>query len=182
MKKNACISGFILFILSIGVSAPSVSAQTASPFGGFLSQAPSDSALLEIAQIDDIRLAPPFSPADSTRIAEHKPIETGWKTTVQGTISSREFQVFVLVHALLSDTWIVQSSVSRPSKTGTWRITCFLGAERKGQDEDYEIIAVASLKRDQYRTGQRIPANQFPPPEIPQSDTVHVRRVRSPNP
>lgn len=176
-----CVAFNLAFLIVGTVSL--LHAQTSSPFGGFLSsEAAPDSALLEINQIDDIRLAPPFSQADSARLAEHKPIETGWKATVQGTISSREFQVFVLVHALLTDTWIVQSTVARPSKTGTWRTTCYLGAERKGQDEDYEIIAVASLKRDQYRTGQRIPANQFPPQDVSQSDTVHIRRVRSPNP
>jgi hypothetical protein len=102
--------------------------------------------------------------------------------TVQGTITNRDYQVFVLVHPLLQDAWTVQSTVARPSKTGVWRTTCLLGTERKGKDEDYEVIAVASARRDQYRPGQRIPANQFPPADLPQSETVLVRRVRSPGP
>lgn len=171
-----------LILLFIAVPGRGIRAQTTSPSGGFLSSQPPETAELEIAQIDEIRISPPFAQADSVRLAEHKPIETGWRATVQGTISSREFQVFVLVRALTSGPWLVQSTVARPSKTGVWRTSCYLGSERKGQDEDYEIIAVASLKRDQYRTGQRIPANQFPPEDIPQSDTIHVRRVRSPNP
>lgn len=169
--------------LLLALSGRDLHAQTASPFGGFLSsQDTPETAEVEIAQIDEIRIAPPLAQADSARIAEHKPIETGWKATVQGTISRREFQVFLLVRALTSGTWLVQAPAARPSKTGIWRTSCLLGTERKGQDEDYEIIAVASLKRDQYRTGQRIPANQFPPDNIPQSESIHVRRVRSPNP
>jgi hypothetical protein len=163
---------FLLSILMIGAPL-SVSAQ----IGGFLQTAiPAESIRVEVLQVDD------FLTTDSLFAVARRPIETGWKATVQGTISYRDYQVYVLVHALLSDTWIVQSTVSRPSKTGAWRTTCYLGAERKGQDEDYEIIAVAYLKRDQFRTGQRIPANQFPPPDIPQSDTVLIRRVRSPSP
>lgn len=164
----------VLIFSALLLGAPlSASAQA----GGFLqTETPAESVRVEVAQIDN------FSTADSAYALARMPIETGWKATVQGTISHREYQVFVLVHPLLSDTWTVQSAVARPSKTGTWRTTCFFGAERKGQDEDYEIIAVAYLKRDQFRTGQRIPANQFPPTDIPQSDTVLIRRVRSPSP
>lgn len=152
-------------------------AQTASPFGSILpAQTPPESVKVEIVQVDNV-----FT-ADSIYASARKPIETGWTATAQGTISLRDYQVFVLVHPLLSDTWTVQSSVARPSKTGTWRTTCLFGTERKGKDEDYEVIAVASLKRDQYRPGQRVPANQFPPTDIPQSDTVLIRRVRSPSP
>lgn len=172
-----------ILLLSALMSGAPVSSWAQSPFGGFLQTQPSaESAQIEILQVDNARLALPLTGPDSVRATEGRPIEAGWKVTIQGTISSRDFQVFVLVHALLSDTWIVQSTVSRPSKTGIWRTTCYLGAERKGQDEDYEIIAVASAKNDQYRTGQRIPANQFPPTDLSQSETILVRRVRSPNP
>lgn len=163
---------FILSVLAMGIISPA-SAQ----IGGFLQTAtPAESVRVEVLQVDD------FLASDSLFAVARRPIETGWKATVQGTISHRDYQVFVLVHALLSDSWTVQSAISRPSKTGTWRTTCYLGTERKGQDEDYEVIAVANLKRDQYRPGQRISANQFPPTDIPQSDTVLVRRVRSPSP
>ncbi|OGG52257.1 MAG: hypothetical protein A3F84_04125 [Candidatus Handelsmanbacteria bacterium RIFCSPLOWO2_12_FULL_64_10] len=172
MRRTTLFLFLLLSALLFG--APfSASAQV----GGFLQTAtPAESIRVEVLQVDD------FLTSDSLFAVARRPIETGWKATVQGTISYRDYQVFVLVHALLSDTWIVQSAVARPSKTGTWRTTCYFGAERKGQDEDYEIIAVAYLKRDQFRTGQRIPANQFPPADIPQSDTVLIRRVRSPSP
>lgn len=165
---------FLFLLSALMIGAPlSASAQT----GGFLqTETPAESIRVEVLRVDNL-----FT-SDSLFAVAHKPIEVGWKATVQGTISYREYQVFVLVHPLLSDTWTVQSAVARPSKTGTWRTTCYFGAERKGQDEDYEVIAVAYLKRDQFRTGQRIPANQFPTADIPQSDTVLIRRVRSPSP
>lgn len=170
MRRNVFLFALSALLL---VVAPPLVAQV----GGFLqTETPAESIRVEVLQVDDL-----FT-SDSLFAVFRKPIETGWKATVQGTISYREYQVFVLVHPLLSDMWTVQSTVARPSKTGTWRTTCFFGTERKGQDEDYEVIAVAYLKRDQFRTGQRIPANQFPTSDIPQSDTILIRRVRSPSP
>ena len=165
----------LLLVLLVGTPVI-LEGQAPAPFGLLPTQVSPDSVRVEILKIGMT------STMDSVHATAGHPIETGWKATVQGTVSDREYQVFVLVHPLLGDSWMVQSFTSRPSKTGTWRTTCLFGMERKGKDEDYELIAVGSLERSKYRPGQRIPANQFPPTDMPQTDTILIRRIRSPNP
>ena len=167
----------LLVLMPLHAFAPQALAQAPSPFGSLIPTESQETAVrLQVLKVDDI------SATDSVYTVERKPIETGWMATVQGTISDRQYLVFVLVHPLLGDSWVVQSPVARPSISGIWRTTCLFGSARKGKDEDYELMAVGSQQRDLYRPGQRIMASHFPPPDIPQTDSVLIRRVRSPNP
>ena len=84
----------LLLVLLVGTPVI-LEGQAPAPFGLLPTQVSPDSVRVEILKIGMT------STMDSVHATAGHPIETGWKATVQGTVSDREYQVFVLVHPLL---------------------------------------------------------------------------------
>lgn len=99
--------------------------------------------------------------------------EVAMRDMVRGKISDPKVPVYVLVHPLKGNQWWVQPLPSPANQDGSWRTSCFFGAEIQGIGEEFEVLALATTEK--LKEGQIFK-------ELPKcgarSDIVTVKRTR----
>ena len=102
--------------------------------------------------------------------------KVGMTYIVKGEVSDPTYQVYVLVHPLMTDTWWVQT-IPEVSPDGTWRTRCYFGTETAGIGEPFEIIALAATEKNLLHSGQTIPVGRLPETAI-KSRIIQVERTQ----
>jgi hypothetical protein len=92
---------------------------------------------------------------------------------VKGRVSDPKSPVYVLVHPLNMREWWVQRVPSPPNPEGNWQAQIYLGTDRDGIGEEFEIVAVAGNRK--LSEGERLSTL---PSDLARSDVVLVRRVK----
>lgn len=82
---------------------------------------------------------------------------------VRGSVSSRDLQVYVLVHPVATANYWVQAL---PEPAENWQIYAYFGEPSKGLGESFEILAVASPKKALFKRGDMLPFPLGDHPEI----------------
>lgn len=102
---------------------------------------------------------------------------------VSGTVSVPNCHIYVLIHPAKTDLWYVQSLPKYvDSKPQQWQVECYLGTNKKGLDDTYDIVALVSngnllldiLKNRYMYPGQRLKEL----PLLSKSNVVTVKRNR----
>lgn len=127
-----------------------------------------DSVTVEIVRIDTVKV-------DSVLIESGDVVEVGRKASVSVKVSHRDREVYVLIHPLETDLWYVQNRPV-PRKRGPWKTLCYFGQLKKGEGEEFEVLAVAA-DSPLWKVGASFSTKRLPK-GLPQSDIVTVRRVR----
>jgi hypothetical protein len=91
-------------------------------------------------------------------IAFECPREVGGKETIKGVVVKSDWQVRVLVHAISEECWHVQNTPGTDGK-GHWQTECLFGGPG---DEDFQILALASLDSLGMKLGDHVCPDQIP--------------------
>jgi hypothetical protein len=94
------------------------------------------------------------------------------KVIVRGKVSHSHMKVYVLIHPMETDFWLVQRPPSPPNGDGSWQTLCSFGTQNKGVGELFEVVAI--LSDEDLKEGQQL--DQLPPSAI-ESDIIIVRRI-----
>jgi hypothetical protein len=129
---------------------------------------------IAITRIDNVRITP-----------TSRPRRVGMRVNVEGTITNPNAEISILVHPVISDTWFVENPPGLPDSLRRnlwrWRSTISCGNREQGLNEDFEIMAIAEVKRSTGATGTSIKAEKLPEriKGLPRSNQVVISRVRN---
>ena len=122
------------------------------------------------------------APGVGVQIGEPKDnASVGYQPHVKGTVSDAAAAVHVLVRPITSDVWWVQNApVVQPD--GAWEVPVYIGTDRLGLGESYEIVAVAAggnwflrlLQESSLEPGQKV---KTLPGYLARSKVVVVHRL-----
>lgn len=120
------------------------------------------------------RGTPRFDIVDLTQ-KHPKPQQVGQIVLVRGKAPDPHSSVYVMVHPMLSPVWYVQKIPALPNRDGAWRTTCYLGGERQGIGDFFEIVAVYADAKNLFHRDQELKAY---PNNLAHSPVITVKRVR----
>lgn len=107
--------------------------------------------------------------------------EVCWRERIRGTISDINLQVYVLIHPMTTNTFLVQPLPEE--RESSWEAYCNFGKPEKGIGEHFEIIVVASKNKKLFKEGETLSYPLLNNPNIlHKSKPVMVTRAACLNP